>query len=94
MSAQHIACVVHLGPSQAAPVSKRPGDQHGQRWTGILNPEEQKSGHAAEPDLKDLQRRGLRALVTAAHLRYAGTMRYPDGGGLTAAERAHRPGLG
>jgi hypothetical protein len=44
-----------------------------------------KSGKA-----KDLQRRGLRALVTVAHLRYAGTMRYPDGGGLTAAERARR----
>jgi putative transposase len=26
----------------------------------------------------------------SAHLRYAGAMRYPDGGGLTAAERARR----
>jgi putative transposase len=33
---------------------------------------------------------GLRALVAAAHLRYVRTMRYPDGGGLTAAERARR----
>jgi transposase len=30
------------------------------------------------------------ALVTAGAARYAGTMRYPDGGGLTAAERARR----
>jgi len=28
--------------------------------------------------------------VTACAARYAGTMRYPDGGGLTAAERARR----
>ena len=28
--------------------------------------------------------------MTAAQLRYAGTMRYPDGGGLTTAERARR----
>jgi hypothetical protein len=28
--------------------------------------------------------------VTAGAARYAGTMRYPDGGGLTAAERARR----
>ena len=28
--------------------------------------------------------------MTAGALRYAGTMRYPDGGGLTAAERARR----
>jgi transposase-like protein len=28
--------------------------------------------------------------VTAYAARYAGTMRYPDGGGLTAAERARR----
>src|SRR5215510_13848084 len=32
---------------------------------------------------------GLLALA-AAHLRYARTMRYADGGGLTAAERARR----
>jgi hypothetical protein len=38
---------------------------------------------------KDLQLGGL-ALVTAGAARYAGTMRYPDGGGLTAAERARR----
>jgi hypothetical protein len=30
------------------------------------------------------------ALLTAGAARYAGTMRYPDGGGLTAAERARR----
>jgi hypothetical protein len=41
-------------------------------------------------ELKDLQRRGLRALVTGRIVRYAGTMRYPDGGGLIAAERARR----
>jgi hypothetical protein len=28
--------------------------------------------------------------VTAGALRYAGTMRYPDGGGLTSARRARR----
>jgi hypothetical protein len=28
--------------------------------------------------------------VTAGALRYAGTMRYPDGGGLTGARRARR----
>jgi hypothetical protein len=28
--------------------------------------------------------------VTAGAARYAGTMRYPDGGGLTGAERARR----
>ena len=28
--------------------------------------------------------------MTAGAARYAGTMRYPDGGGLTAAERARR----
>ena len=33
---------------------------------------------------------GVTALVTAAMSRYAGVMRYPDGGGLTAAERARR----
>ena len=33
---------------------------------------------------------GLRALVLAGRSRYAGGMRYPDGGGLTAAERARR----
>jgi hypothetical protein len=32
----------------------------------------------------------LLALVTAGAARYAGTMRYPDGGELTAAERARR----
>jgi transposase len=40
--------------------------------------------------IKDLQRRGLRPLVTVVRLRYAGIMRYPDGGGLTAAERTRR----
>ena len=39
---------------------------------------------------KDLQLRGLLALVTAGAARYAGSMRYPDGCGLTAAERARR----
>jgi hypothetical protein len=34
--------------------------------------------------------RGLLALVMAGAARYAGTMKYPDGGGLTAAERARR----
>src|ERR1700733_8420986 len=38
----------------------------------------------------DLQRLRLRGLAHAAHLSYAGGMRYPDGGGLTAAERARR----
>src|SRR5262245_56670614 len=33
---------------------------------------------------------GLLALVAAAHLRYARTMKYSEGGGLTAAERARR----
>src|SRR5215470_2837902 len=34
---------------------------------------------------------GLWVLLTARHGgRYAGVMRYPDGGGLTAAERARR----
>jgi transposase len=33
---------------------------------------------------------GVTALVTAAMSRYAGVMGYPDGGGLTAAERARR----
>ena len=33
---------------------------------------------------------GVTALVMAAMSRYAGVMRYPDGGGLTAAERARR----
>ena len=28
--------------------------------------------------------------MTAGAARYAGTMRYPDGGGLTAAEQARR----
>src|SRR5581483_3878490 len=32
----------------------------------------------------------VRPLVVAAVSRYAGVMRYPDGGGLTAAERARR----
>jgi hypothetical protein len=39
---------------------------------------------------KDLQLRGLLALVTAGAARYAGSMRYPDGGGLTGAERVRR----
>ncbi len=29
-------------------------------------------------------------MVVAAALRYAGVMRYPDGGGLTVQERARR----
>src|SRR5215470_12442550 len=33
---------------------------------------------------------GVTGLVTAAAWCYAGVMRYPDGGGLTAAERARR----
>jgi hypothetical protein len=33
---------------------------------------------------------GVTALVMAAMPRYAGVMRYPDDGGLTAAERARR----
>ena len=39
---------------------------------------------------KDLQLRGLLTLVTAGAARYAGSMRYPDGGGLTGAERVRR----
>ena len=38
----------------------------------------------------DLQLRGLLGLVTRPAVRYAGGMRYPDGGGLDAAERARR----
>jgi hypothetical protein len=38
----------------------------------------------------DLQLPGLRALVLTGGSRYAGGMRYPDGGGLTAVERARR----
>ena len=38
----------------------------------------------------DLQWRRLRPLVVAGGSRYAGVMRYPDGGGLTAAERSRR----
>jgi transposase len=44
--------------------------------------------------VREVDVRGLRldatALVTPGALRYAGTMRYPDGGRLTAAERARR----
>ncbi len=43
-----------------------------------------------EKGSKDLQRRGLQALVERRIVRYAGTMRYPDGGGLAAQERARR----
>src|SRR6516225_5123707 len=38
----------------------------------------------------DLQWRGLLSLVTWHLVRYAGSMRYPDGGGLTAEQRARR----
>jgi transposase len=38
----------------------------------------------------DLQGLRLRALVRAVRSRYAGVMRYPDSGGLSAAERARR----
>ena len=38
----------------------------------------------------DLQGLRLRPLVIAVRSRYAGVMRYPDSGGLTAAERARR----
>jgi transposase len=38
----------------------------------------------------DFQWRGLRDLVRRRAARYAGGMRYPDGGGLDAAERARR----
>jgi hypothetical protein len=41
-------------------------------------------------NVKDLQLRRLLALVTAGAARYAGTMKYSDGGGLTAAQRARR----
>jgi transposase len=40
--------------------------------------------------LTHLQRSGLRGLARAACASYPGCMRYPDGGGLTAAERARR----
>ena len=33
---------------------------------------------------------GVTGLVTGCAVRYPGGMRYPDGGGLTAAERARR----
>jgi hypothetical protein len=39
--------------------------------------------------LKNLQLQGP-ALMTDGALRHAGTMTYPDGGGLTAAARARR----
>ena len=38
----------------------------------------------------DLQQRGLLGLVIRRLVSYAGGMRYPDGGGLDAAERARR----
>src|SRR3954470_8501670 len=38
----------------------------------------------------DHQRRTLRAADSRRGLRYAGSMRYPDGGGLDAGERARR----
>jgi transposase len=38
----------------------------------------------------DLQLPGLRALACGVVVGYAGVMRYPDGGGLTAADRARR----
>jgi transposase len=38
----------------------------------------------------DLQWRGLPSLAIRRAVRYAGDMRYPDGGGLTAAERDRR----
>ncbi len=44
------------------------------------------SGHLAN----DLQLRRLLSLVRRSGVRYAGIMRYADGGGLTAAERARR----
>ena len=41
---------VYLGPSRAAAGSRdRPGDQHGQRWTVILNPEKRKVGGSTPP---------------------------------------------
>ena len=43
-----------------------------------------------ETRLKEIFNGGRRALVTVPHRAYAGVMRYPDGGGLTAAERARR----
>jgi transposase len=42
------------------------------------------------PAANDLQLWGLLPLALAAASRYAGGMRYPDGGGLTAEERARR----
>jgi transposase len=41
-------------------------------------------------ETNDLQGLRLRALVIAVGSRYAGVMRYPDSGGLSAAERARR----
>jgi transposase len=38
----------------------------------------------------DLKLTGLRALAHVADVGYAGVMRYPDGGGLTAADRTRR----
>jgi transposase len=38
----------------------------------------------------DLQLRRLRSLAAGRGVRYAGIIRYPDGGGLTAAERTRR----
>jgi hypothetical protein len=43
-----------------------------------------------ETRLKEVFDGGGRALVTVPHRAYARVMRYPDGGGLTAVERARR----
>jgi transposase len=45
---------------------------------------------AGDDATNDLQLPGLRALACGVVVGYAGVMRYPDGGGLTAADRARR----
>ena len=48
------------------------------------------TGLSALPSSNDLQLRRLLSLVRRRVLRYAGVMRYADGGGLTAEQRARR----
>jgi len=66
------------------------GPQETQRSEDTEAARQQLHMEAGTVQSNDLQLRRLPPLVMAAASRYAGVMRYPDGGGLAARERARR----
>jgi transposase len=96
LSAADTDPVVGAGPSCAAPNPRRAGTARPLIPAHIVlpDPSQQRlcSGMSVSSAcaLKRSSIAGLLRLVSRGVARYAGGMRYPDGGGLTAAERARR----